>query len=76
MSDYLKTFEDSYQRALGHQSYKRDFIERFYDIFLGQFETIANMFRNTSMSTQKTMLHDSLNRLVEFYPRANRSIEY
>ncbi len=75
MDDYLNRFEHSYRRALGDQSYNPDFIGRFYEIFLGQSQTIRDMFRDTTMSAQKTMLHDSLNQLVDFYT-SRRTSEY
>ena len=75
VDDYLATFRESFDRALGNQSYNRDFIERFYDIFLGQSQAIADLFRDTSMSAQKTMLHDSLHQLVEFYS-SRKTSEY
>lgn len=67
MDDYLLTFEHSYRRAIGDQSYSPEFIGRFYDIFLSHSDEIEQMFRHTSMSAQKTMLHDSLQQLVEYF---------
>ncbi len=67
MQDYLDIFNASYERAIGNSSYNPEFIARFYDIFLAQSEEIAERFRNTDMSAQKTMLHDSLHYMVDFF---------
>ena len=65
--NYDTVFGDSYRRALGNHSYNADFISHFYRCFFDQSEQIRNMFANTDMSAQKTMLHDSLEHLLEFY---------
>lgn len=67
MSDYGEIFSNSYQRALGNNSYNADFIDYFYKQFLAKSDQIRSMFANTNMSAQKTMLHDSLDSLLEFY---------
>ena len=67
MQDYVEAFNASYQRAIGNNSYNRDFIGRFYDIFLSKSDRIAERFKEADMSAQKTMLHDSLNYLVDFF---------
>lgn len=67
MHDYEEIFRESFKRALGNSSYNRDFIGRFYEIFLSKSDRIAEHFKNTDMSAQKTMLHDSLHLMVEFY---------
>ena len=67
MQDYVDVFNASYQRAIGNSSYNRDFIGRFYDVFLSKSDRIAEHFKHVDMSTQKTMLHDSLNYMVDFF---------
>lgn len=60
-------FEGSFKRAIGNDSFNYDFITRFYNIFLDSSDDVAEMFSHTNMSVQKTMLHDSLQMMVEFY---------
>ena len=67
MPNYETVFRESYKRALGNDSYNADFISKFYERFFAQSEQVKELFKNTNMSAQKTMLHDSLDLLVEFY---------
>ena len=60
-------FNSSFNRALGNPSFNHDFIQYFYKDLLGSSGEIAALFKNTNMSAQKTMLHDSLNLMVEYY---------
>lgn len=60
-------FKQSFERALGSGGFNNDFVEHFYVNFIGQSEEIAEMFKNTNMSVQKTMLHDSLYLVVDYY---------
>ena len=64
---YDQIFSSSYQRALGNDYYQADFIGSFYEHFFSKSTSIADMFANTNMSMQKTMLHDSLHILLDFY---------
>ena len=75
MNNYVDIFEQSYKRAIGDDSYNPDFIERFYDIFLARSERISAMFEDTDTSAQKTMLHDSLLYMVDFFT-SRRTIEH
>jgi hemoglobin-like flavoprotein len=67
MKDYVDVFKASYQRAIGNTGYDPDFIGKFYEIFIGESDQIGARFANTNMSTQKTMLHDSLHYMVDFF---------
>ena len=60
-------FQPSFERALGSGGFNNAFVERFYVNFIGQSLEIADLFQNTNMSRQKTMLHDSLYLMVEYY---------
>ncbi|EED36499.1 Globin, putative [Luminiphilus syltensis NOR5-1B] len=59
-------FSASYERVLGAGAYNEPLIAGFYDRFLASSTEIADRFRNTDMSRQMTMLHDSLQTLVDF----------
>ncbi len=67
MRDYVDIFNESFKRALINDSYNCDFICRFYDIFLAKSDDIAALFASTNMSAQKTMLHDSLHHMLDFF---------
>ena len=67
MKDYVETFEHSLARAVGGGEYNHAFIERFYEIFTARSVDIAALFRDTDMSAQRAMLHDSLLYLVDFF---------
>ncbi len=67
MQNYEKTFQDSYRRAVGTGSYNQAFITRFHDLLIERSGAIASMFRQIDISAQRTMLHDSLNLLVDFF---------
>jgi len=67
MQDYVTTFRASHQRALGDGSYNVDFIQHFYDIFIARSDEVRELFSHTDMSRQKTMLHDSLEFMVDFF---------
>ena len=66
MEDYNQLFAESYARVMGQGAYNPDFIGRFYDLFVGSSETVADKFANTDMLLQKTMLHDSFTTLLDF----------
>ncbi len=70
MKDYVDIFNASFARALQNDSFNCDFISRFYDIFVGKSDEVAKLFGDTNMSAQKTMLHDSLHYMVEFFTSA------
>lgn len=63
-------FQSSFERAIGNDSFNYDFITRFYSIFTDSSKDVAKMFAHTNMSVQKTMLHDSLLMMVEYYRSA------
>ena len=67
MTAFDDIFERSFERAVGNGSYNHEFISRFYDLFLARSEQIARLFENTNMAVQKTMLHDSLHLMLDFY---------
>lgn len=67
MKNYESIFRNSYSRALGNTSYNADFIGEFYRHFLSSSAEVADLFANTDMSAQKTMLHDSLEYMLDFY---------
>lgn len=67
MEDFVSTFRASYRRALGNGGYNVDFIQHFYEVFLSSSEEVQALFRDTDMSAQKTMLHDSLEYMVDFF---------
>jgi hemoglobin-like flavoprotein len=67
MENIKAIFDSSYKRSLGNRSFNNDFIERFYSKFLRKSEEISALFKNTNMSAQKTMLHDSIHMMVEYY---------
>jgi hemoglobin-like flavoprotein len=66
-SEMANAFQNSFQRALANDGYNSDFIQSFYDVFVKRSEKIADMFKHTNMSAQKTMLHDSLLYMLEYY---------
>lgn len=66
MDNLDQAFSDSYARVMGQGAYNRDFIARFYDLFLASSPQIARHFAATDMSRQRTMLHDSFNTLINF----------
>ncbi len=66
MKNYDEIFADSMLRVLGNGAYNREFISDFYDIFLGTSPEVADKFKRTDMSAQRTMLHDSLQMMVDF----------
>lgn len=59
-------FEASFERVTPRGAYNPDFIEGFYRRFLGSSDDVARRFARTDIARQKTMLHDSLETLVEF----------
>lgn len=67
MQNYDEVFKASFARAVGTGSYNEEFIRRFYEIFMSQSEEVAGLFTRTNMASQKTMLHDSLHLMAEFF---------
>lgn len=67
MSQLAEVFQSSFDRTLGSGSFNNDFIEGFYTNLMGYSGEIADLFKNTNMSAQKTMLHDSLYLMVDYY---------
>ncbi|WP_317931314.1 globin [Halioxenophilus sp. WMMB6] len=64
--NYEQRFNDSVDKLMGHGCYNVELIEDFYRIFLAKSDVVANLFAHTNMSAQKTMLHDSLETLIDF----------
>lgn len=67
MTNYNDTFHQSFERVLGTGAYSPELIVDFYTVFLAASPAIAEKFTDTDMAAQRTMLHDSLNMLVDFY---------
>lgn len=66
MQAYDELFSESFARVMGSGAYSPEFVGRFYTLFLESSPEISERFRNTDMSRQKTMLHDSFTTLVDF----------
>lgn len=66
MSDPVSDFSRHYARALGGSAYNDAFVSHFYKTFMGKSEEIAERFRETDMTAQKTALFDSLLFMAEF----------
>ncbi len=66
MQRFDEVFSASFSRVMGEGAYNPEFTSRFYEIFLASSPRIEELFANTNMSRQKTMLHDSLGMLVDF----------
>jgi hypothetical protein len=63
--NFDQIFESSYGRVMQRGAYNPEFIDGFYRRFLAS-EDVARRFARTDMARQKTMLHDSLQTLVQF----------
>jgi hemoglobin-like flavoprotein len=59
-------FVASYARALQFTDENKRFLDRFYEIFFSKSPMIAELFKNTDMGTQKTMLQDSILYMKDF----------
>lgn len=57
---HLELFNDSLERCTA----RPDFIERFYEIFIGSSSAVAEKFKNTNFNKQRRMLKASLYTLV------------
>ena len=77
MTDYLKKFQDSYQRVMATEQNGEDFFAAFYDNFTANDKSIAEKFRNTDMLRQRQMLKDSLDQMLYFSidKRSSETIE-
>lgn len=73
--NYEDLFDASHQRMLGNGCYNVDLIDEFYRLFIAKSDVIAQLFTHTNMSAQKTMLHDSLDLLVEFSRTKTTTLE-
>jgi len=66
-----KLFEQSYERVIGSGVGITDrgevFFSRFYEIFLGSSELVAEKFKNTDMNRQVRMLQKAMFQLISFY---------
>jgi len=63
---YEERFNVSVGKLLGQGAYNVELIDDFYRIFMAKSDAISALFAHTNMSAQKTMLHDSLDSLIEF----------
>ena len=63
---YVALFSESYERVLQFTDENKKFLDRFYEIFFSKSTTIAELFKNTNMGTQKTMLQDSILYMKDF----------
>jgi len=66
LKNYLRFFLDSLYRVSGEPRDMRNFVGRFYEIFLGRSPEIAARFADTDMERQHEMLAQSLHEMVEF----------
>ena len=66
MKNYLRFFLDSLYRVSGEPEDQRDFLSRFYEIFLAESPEIRARFDNTDMERQREMLAQSLHEMVDF----------
>lgn len=64
--NYEQRFNQSVSKLVGQGTYNAELIDTFYRLFLSKSDAIQALFANTNMSAQKTMLHDSLDTLIEF----------
>ncbi len=63
---YVALFAESYERALQFTDENKKFLDRFYEIFFSKSPTIAQLFKDTKMGAQKTMLQDSILYMRDF----------
>lgn len=63
---YVALFAESYERALQFTDENKKFLDRFYEIFFSKSPAIAQLFKDTKMGTQKTMLQDSILYMKDF----------
>lgn len=79
--NYDEVFSKSFDRVLGTGAFRPDLIRDFYELFLETSPFVRETFAETDMAAQRTMLHDSLLMLVDFYqtrkttPRLQRLAE-
>jgi hemoglobin-like flavoprotein len=66
VKNYLRFFLDSFYRVSGEPEDQRDFLSRFYEIFLAESPEIRVRFDNTDMERQREMLAQSLHEMVDF----------
>ena len=66
MQDYLELFTESHKRATTARVDGKEFLEKFYEMFIGRSEEIAEKFKNTDMQRQREHLHMSLNHMIYF----------
>lgn len=66
MKDYLTFFNESYQRTMGSESDREEFLDAFYDAFMSKSIEIAAKFAHTDMPRQRQMLYRSLRHMVDF----------
>lgn len=62
-----KAFKQSFLRVSKNDIDGVDFLQYFYEIFINKSSAIAEMFKNTSMDSQKLLLKKSLAELLKFY---------
>lgn len=66
MKDYLTFFNGSYDRTMGSESDRDEFLDAFYDAFMSRSIEIAAKFADTDMPRQRQMLYRSLRHMVDF----------
>jgi hemoglobin-like flavoprotein len=66
VKNYLRFFLDSFYRVSGEPEDQRDFLSRFYEIFLAESPEIRVRFDNNDMERQREMLAQSLHEMVDF----------
>lgn len=62
--DYRQLFHDSYLRCV--VSDQDGFFERFYELFIASDLEVSEMFANTDMKRQITLLQESLLHMIDF----------
>ena len=66
MKNYLEFFMGSMDRAFGNERRRRDFMTRFYELFIESSPDVARRFAATDMDRQKEMLARSMHEMLEF----------
>lgn len=60
-------FKDSFDRVSNNTIDAMDFLQYFYKIFIEKSPKIEELFKNTSMESQKLLLKKSIQELLRFY---------
>ena len=75
MPDYPRIFSNSLARMEREEAEKSEFIDHFYDSFLGSSAEIGEKFAKTDMDHQKQMLRDSFKLVLSFSTRRRSNEE-